>query len=219
MKTFTQIPVETSTDAMYDIDRKQASEILECSMRSVDRYIKRKWLNARKNNGNVWLNKDEVLRLRDQNFPLRKWPGISHAANISTVRHENEIPEGTIVQPEEENTVMDAPIVKEKESNAIVPKGHFALYERLLEKLRIDSKEREMRLTEAHFKIGQLEEKLSNSLPVSEIQSKEAILKSQEEAIQNKLQAERLNKYVYLSLLFGILLLQPIFWYLLKLNV
>lgn len=218
MNTLTQIPVETSTDAAYDIDRKQASDILECSMRSVDRYIKRKWLNARKQNGNVWLNKEEVIKLRNQNFPQRKWPGVSQAANITTNRHEHEIPEGTIVQPmlvEE----TPAPVAIAKQSNAIVTKGHFALYERLLEKLRADSKDREMRLTEAHFKIGQLQEKLSNALPVSEIQAKEAILKAQEEEIARKLQAERLNKYVYLSLLFGILLLQPIFWYLLKLNM
>lgn len=216
MNTLTKIPVENSTEAAFDIDRKQASDILECSMRSVDRYIKRKWLNARKLNGNVWLKKEEVIKIRNQNFPMRKWPGISQAANITTSRHENEIPEGTIVQP---TLVAEAPAPVTKQSNAIVTKGHFALYERLLEKLRIDSKDREMRLTEAHFKIGQLQEKLSNALPVSEIHAKEAILKAQEEEINHRLQAERLNKYVYLSLLFGILLLQPIFWYLLKLNI
>ncbi len=87
MNTLTQIPVETSTDAAYDIDRKQASDILECSMRSVDRYIKRKWLNARKQNGNVWLNKEEAIKLRNQNFPQRNWPVVSQAANITTNRH------------------------------------------------------------------------------------------------------------------------------------
>lgn len=214
MNTVTKIPVETSTDAAYDIDRKQASDILECSMRSVDRYIKRKWLNARKVNGNVWLNKEEVIRLRNQNFPLRKWPGISQAGNISTVRHEHDIPENTIITPEETAT-----IVEEKQAQAIIPKGHFALYEKLLEKLRIDAKDREMRLTEAHHQIGTLEQKLAYSLPATEVQAKEAILKAQEEEINRKLHAERLNKYVYLSLLFGILLLQPIFWYLLKLNI
>lgn len=214
MNTVTKIPVETSTDAAYDIDRKQASDILECSMRSVDRYIKRKWLNARKVNGNVWLNKEEVIRLRNQNFPLRKWPGISQAGNISTVRHEHEIPENTIITPEETATILD-----EKPAQAIIPKGHFALYEKLLEKLRVDAKDREMRLTEAHHTIGTLEQKLAYSLPATEVQAKEAILKAQEEEINRKLHAERLNKYVYLSLLFGILLLQPIFWYLLKLNI
>src|SRR3989338_6033074 len=172
MNTITKIPVETSTDATYDIDRKQASDILECSMRSVDRYIKREWLNARKINGNVWLNKEEVIKLRNQNFPQRKWPGVSQAANITTNRHENEIPEGTIVTPAETATIVDAPAVKENSHNAIVPKAHFALYERLLEKLRVDAKDQEIRLTQAHHTIGKLEEKLSNSLPSTEIQAK-----------------------------------------------
>lgn len=55
-----------STSTGHRINRKLASEILEISLRTLDRYIDSKRLVADKSNGRVWLDEDEVLRLRDE---------------------------------------------------------------------------------------------------------------------------------------------------------
>ena len=81
----------------YNVDRKAASKLLKVSVRTVDRYIKKKVLAAQNVGGRVWLNKDEVYGLIDRKNPEQALSKMIEFANYLEKNNRSGVifPEGT----------------------------------------------------------------------------------------------------------------------------
>ena len=86
------------------------------------------------------------------------------------------------------------------------------------------------KLEASNYRLGQLETQLKHSVPLLEFHEQSEVLREKEDMVGGKmkhqqeaiemleveLKAEKLNKNIYIGLLFGLLALQPMLWLLLQ---
>lgn len=211
MDTFTQ---------KYNIDRKAASRLLKVSVRTVDRYIKKKVLVAQNIGGRIWLNKDDVLNLT-QSAPQA--PTIDTSVDTSTPVMTIDTPHDTERQTSQ---ILSTPQVEQIEKTSEASQLFKKLYEDSKDELR----EKAERLEIANYRVGQLEAQLKNSIPLLEYH-RESSEKKLEKArlvekieqtegrlaqIIRKLRFEEYNRKILFTILLILLALQPLWLLLLK---
>ncbi|EKD47608.1 MAG: hypothetical protein ACD_65C00366G0002 [uncultured bacterium] len=203
----------------FTIDRKEASELVGISLRTLDRYIRSGRLQARKIDGFVKLDENEVKAFRTGYVPNEADTGTSR-------RHRslNDFENMPILDVQSELGKVLGEDFSQKES----AKGN--VYEILYKETRDDLKEHQQKLELANYRLGQLEAQVTNSIPLLEhkAQSKkyeirEGKLKEiarkyikEAKAVKVELGIEKLNAKVYVVLLFIVLGLQPILWWILQ---
>lgn len=212
----------------FSMSRKEAADILDVSTRTLDRYIRDKKLNSRKRKGNIYLNEEEVQnfqvsRFQNQHGASPDVPGRAHRhVNNTTVSAETTIDAETGAIEESTPEVGNEELVKATAREAV--------FEELYHLSRRENREVANKLDSANYRLGQLETQLKHSVPLLEYReqtenlrdkekSTEVKMKRQEETIEildQEIRAERLNKNIYIGLLFGLLALQPLLWLLLQ---
>lgn len=221
----------TLTAPKFTMTRKDAADILAISTRTLDRYIRSKKLNARKKGGAILLSEEEVSNLKVSQF--QNMHGASPDVEGRAHRHIDSVSaraNATIFDAEtgivEENPVAVAPQVKVSSAKSEREK----VFEELYDLSRRETREYHNKLEAANYRLGQMETQLKHSVPLLEFHEKEEILRQQDQIITGKvkrqeetlqiveqeLKSERLNKNIYIGLLFGLLALQPLLWLLLQ---
>lgn len=224
----------TLTAPKFTLSRKDASDLLAVSTRTIDRYIRSKRLSARKKAGSILLSEEEVNNLKVTLF--QNMHGASPEMDGARAhRHIDSVSarqSSTIFDAEtgtvEENEVMQAAHEPAKMSMAVSEREK--VFEELYDLSRREVREYHNKLESANYRLGQLEVQVKHSVPLLDYQEKEQAIRQQDEVIQTKVRrqdetiqlmeqevkSERLNKNIYIGLLFGLLALQPLLWLLLN---
>lgn len=214
--------------AKFSLSRKDAAKILDVSTRTLDRYIRSKKLSSRKKGGAIVLNEEEVENLKVAKF--QNMHGASPKVSGRAHRHIDS-------KQAENRTIFDADSGEIEEeipakTKALTNKSaaREQVFEELYDLSRREIREYHNKLEAANYRLGQLETQMKHSVPLLEYQSKsealrekevlvETKVKRQEEAIdmlEQEVKGEKLNKNIYIGLLFGLLALQPLLWMLLQ---
>jgi len=201
----------------YNVDRRAASKLLKVSVRTVDRYIKKKVLTAQNVGGRVWLSKDEVNGL----IGHKNYETSDTEVDMSILGESIDIVDD-IREPEIQrlSTSETRKIVKTSDSSY--------LFKDLYEKTKEELQEKQERLEIANYRVGQLEAQLKNSIPLLEYhrESSEKRLEkakmlekisSDEKSIKflsQRIRFEESHKKILFGILLILLALQPL-WLLL----
>lgn len=216
----------------FTITRKQAADLLDVSTRTIDRYIRNKRLSARKKGGNILLSEEELNNLKVSLFQNMHGaspdvPGRAHRHVDSVASHDTQAIFDAETGEIEETIERPIPI----ESSALSSRSEREkVFEELYDLSRREVREYHNKLEAANYRLGQIETQMKHSVPLLEYHSKEELVREQEHLINGKLKrqeetvqimetelkGERLNKNIYIGLLFGLLALQPLLWLLLQ---
>lgn len=158
--------------ALYNVDRKDASEFLGVSERTIDRYVRAGKLLCRKVGHHVYLSKEELLQLK------------------------NTQDEAPVRVAEEDTTVVEhTPRVEEAPLDLSVPEAHTsvenAVYRHLYEETRqeLDKKQREVEAL--HYRLGQMEYEMKNTVPLLEYSKQKEHLEVENKVLQEEAQFVR----------------------------
>ncbi|MFA4815262.1 MAG: helix-turn-helix domain-containing protein [Candidatus Gracilibacteria bacterium] len=216
----------------FTITRKQAADLLDVSTRTIDRYIRNKKLSARKKGGNILLSEEELSNLKVSLFQNMHGaspdvPGRAHRHVDGVAARENQAIFDAETGEIEETIEKPIPV----ESGALTQRSEREkVFEELYDLSRREVREYHNKLEAANYRLGQIETQMKHSVPLLEYHEKEELireqanlidgkLKRQEESVNmmgQELKGERLNKNIYIGLLFGLLALQPLLWLLLQ---
>jgi excisionase family DNA binding protein len=211
----------------FAVSRKAAADLLEVSTRTIDRYIRTKKLAARKKGGNILLNEEELDNLKVAKF--QRMHGASPSGPGRVHRHIDST-EGTKTIVDADTGKVEEKVV-EKKTKAIAKTGaRDQVFEELYDLSRREIREYHNKLEAANYRLGQLETQMKHSVPLLDYQEQTESLRDQEEMVTGKMKhqnetieslsheikGERLNKNIYIGLLFGLLALQPLLWLLLQ---
>ena len=186
-----------------DIDRKTASKLLNVSVRTIDRYIRSGKLPAREVNGRIWLSKRSIEKIKSPRL----------------VAIDRKIPASTAA-------VKRISVSTQATRTAKAPDASF--YKDLYDEARSTVTAYHTKLEQAHYKIGQLESQVSASqanktnephddLLTMQLARKELYEREHEiTLLKESLKKETTNRIIFAVLTYGLLILQPIFWYLLR---
>jgi hypothetical protein len=204
---------------MYNIDRKTASRLLKVSMRTVDRYIVAKKLSIEKKEGRIWLDKKEVLKIRNADK-------VDNAVDMSTAKMSIDKLGSTPVDMSIDTVqLVSTPKFEKQRAEGYAEER---VYKKLFEELQQELKIKQERLEGANYRVGQLESLVKDSVPrldyqkvlqqgkiiQEELQQHLKAEQGRGEVLQVKLKEEKYDKRIYLVLLFIILLLQPLWLFL-----
>ncbi|MFC1599617.1 hypothetical protein ACFL3T_01145 [Patescibacteria group bacterium] len=134
--------MSTTATKTFDLSRKEASEILKVSTRTLDRYIKSKKVSSKSIAGRIMLNRDEISSQKK----TRKHRKIrtKSKAHPETIEINKTIEEST--------------------------KAEEKVYQKLYEELKVDVRTFQQRLEGANYRVGQLESEVKASVPLLEHQ-------------------------------------------------
>jgi len=220
---------------MYDIDRKTAGRLLKVSVRTIDRYLTTQKLSHEKRDGRIWLDKKEIMQLKGRRR-------VDNPVDMSTSRVSMDkadlIPVDMSIDDEGNSFHAveneDGTIEVHEFSQKGSPRAHSRsqgsevdFYKKLYEQLKEEINEKEKRFEMANYRVGQLEARMKESIPLldykrdlaNEQAEKDRLRKDLDTHIMelemnmNNFREERFNKRIYLILLFILLLLQPL-WFL-----
>ena len=131
---------------MFDLSRKEASEILKVSTRTLDRYIKSKKVSSKSIAGRIMLNRDEV-------------------SGMKKTRKHRKIRKNSQALPETKKEVFE---INNSIDEAV--KAEEKVYQKLYEELKVEVRVFQQRLEGANYRVGQLESEVKASVPLLEHQ-------------------------------------------------
>lgn len=212
------------------IDRKQAAEMLNVSIRTIDRYIQKGTLQKEEINGRIFLRTRDLKPLLDQKKLQSKY--------LSELAENNNSHSST---PAEEKNTSPAPLeasYTDSEYENTSSHEDAGIYKKLYEEAQEELKSKQERLEGANYRVGQLEGLLKESVPLLEYRKAlaleeqkrdelEDLLKTFEQdnellnqtvesknteikQINTRLESERFNKKVFIIILIVLFLLQPL---------
>ncbi len=206
-----------ATASTIYVDREEASEILKVSTRTIDRYIRKHKFKTRKDGRRVLMKRvdiDKIIQEQIGQFVDQKNINLGKAAESNSTQI----------------TVKDVKVesVKKSVENEKSQKEE-AVYKNLYTEAKKEIKEKQERLDAATYRVGQLESQVKSMVPMLEFSKKEKELKEAKGTIEqkeieklqvlnkmeNKLKNERMAKWIYLSLVGMLLVIEPIlflFW-------
>lgn len=216
----------------FKIDRKIASRLLKVSMRTVDRYIRAKKLSIHEHDGRIWLNKSQILKLRDSKDSRQ---GVDMSTPKMSIDKSVSIPVDMSIDNVHIVSTSDEPIKAQRRVITAHPSdvngAYNEIYKKLFEELQVELKVKQERLEGANYRVGQLEALLKEAVPLldhnrlllSERAEKQQLQKEHDQLqmkinhVHERLKDEKLSKRVFLIFLFIIMLLQPL-WLILSLK-
>jgi len=179
-----------------NIDRRTASKILGVTVRTIDRYIRRGKLFANQEGNRIWLDRNEVINLPRQ-IPIR------------------------------EKTSIDT--TTSKRLSTVFQKEHEAdFYRDLYEEAKRALSEYQQKLEQSNYRIGQLESQIIHPIPSKSFEGRDDFfsiemlkkdLQEREKEItllKELVKRERTSRIIFAVLTYILLILQPVFWYLLR---
>jgi len=133
--------MSTTATKTFDLSRKEASELLKVSTRTLDRYIKSKKVSSKNIAGRIMLNRDEVSGMKK----TRKHRKIRNSkANPQTKKEVFEL-----------NKSIDE-----------TAKAEEKVYQKLYEELKVEVRQFQQRLEGANYRVGQLESEVKSTVPL-----------------------------------------------------
>jgi hypothetical protein len=228
------------------ISREKAAEQLNVSVRTVDRYIRRGFLEIKRLNRNVFISRPSFERYYQEQIDKglvesKPKTNSSKAKPVTETIETIETIEVSESDASEAGARMAGPTVgtRAHEANTIggrhphsyaTESVSVSIYKELYEELKEKNEEQVKRLEGAHYRVGQLEAQVKNMVPMLEFkqerkrltaidqQYKQDIKQAKVRVVQSRrlIETERFNKNVYIALVYGMLALQPVFWVLLQ---
>lgn len=184
-------------DTKSFITRQDAALLLHVSLRTLDRYIRRKKIKTKREGKNVLILENDVLML------------------IKDVPVEQEVYQNIAGQHLPDRG-------EEKKEYSLVPESTTIIFKKLFEEAQRQIEKKEERIEMLNYKLGQMEAKLKQSIPL--LEHKQATLdttekvKEQERILQSvsqKVKMLTMVKNVYLVLLMILVITLPFLWFLL----
>lgn len=217
---------------MKVVDRKQAAQILNVSIRTVDRYIKKGTLQKEVINGRIFIKSESFKKLQEEKQRQDEYLSQLNTNNDERVKPSHQ--EENYYGPEDSEEVLTAYIEEEG-----TEKGEKSgIYKRLYEELQDELKEKQERLEGANYRVGQLEGLLKETVPLLEYRKALALEQKKRDELEDllttfekdnerlnqtveskltelehvsqKLSTERFNKKVFVIILIVLFLLQPL---------
>lgn len=194
------------------VDREEASEILKVSTRTLDRYVRKFRFKIRKDGRRVLIKRADLEKISENNVRQKldrsstmldkKLDSVSNMSNMSNI------------------DVKDVKVESVKQS------AEFAegIYKNLYQETKKELKEKQERLEAATYRVGQLESQVKQMVPLLDFTRKEKELKEARTAVElkeiekaealhkmgRKIKTERIAKWIYLSLVGMLLVVEPI---------
>ncbi|MBU0577174.1 helix-turn-helix domain-containing protein [Patescibacteria group bacterium] len=205
------------------VDREEASQILKVSTRTIDRYVRKYRFKTRKNGRRVLIRRVDVDKIIEDHIgQFVDIKSTNFDINLDNKSDDNDV--SNVSNFKVKNLKVES-IKKSGESDESDEKVYKTLYGEVKKEL----KERQERLEAATYRVGQLETQVKSMVPLLDYNRKEKELKEANLAIEqkalegeqaikkmeNKLKAERIAKWIYLSLVGLLLVAEPIlflFW-------
>lgn len=214
------------------IDRKQAADMLNVSIRTIDRYIQKGTLQKEEINGRIFLHTRDLKPLLDQKKLQNKYLSeLNSAENEKQSQRDSEQNYPQNEYPKQGSQPVEATFSEENLQNNDI-------YKNLYEELQLELKTKQERLEGANYRVGQLEGLLKESVPLLDYRKAlaleeqkrleiEDLLKTFEndnerlnqtvdskvtevKQLSKKLDTERFNKKVFVIILIILFLLQPL---------
>jgi excisionase family DNA binding protein len=181
----------------YTIDRKTAAELLNVSVRTIDRYLKSGKLSSRHRRRNVYISREDVLEEMAQKGididgavdpAVRKASG-SVDNKVNDVVSETEDDEYEEIPVKQEFTQPE-PAVVEQQPIYVAPQDFTGarsgledkvadsldFYKNLYEVTKVELDEKSEKLEKMTFRLGQLEAKVEEMVPLVEFKKQQALL-------------------------------------------
>ena len=221
---------------MYTLNRKDVSQILGVSVRTVDRYISGGKLSIERKNGRIWLDRKEVAKFRNS---LRLMNASGQNFNIDNVDTTRQHVYSLTTSDADSANFKNQPTPNNPISSSPKEPSSYEIYKQLFEEFNAELKVRQERLEGANYRVGQLEAMIKDYIPKNEHQALLSNVREENNrllgeantirlAAQKSLQEERLkqdnlhqklkessaDKRIYLILLFILLALQPLWLFL-----
>jgi excisionase family DNA binding protein len=223
----------------YSLSREEAAEALRVSVRTIDRYLRRHYFEHKRSGRQMWISRPSFEGFFEaQSREQESTKFLNQAAG----RGDRAIATGPDLPVEvSESDLSEAPT---PESEASTGRAEFTahehpyqhdlspsqIYKTLYEEIKVQHDEQVKRLEGAHYRVGQLEAQVKSMVPMGEYkkqrkqlllmndQYKATVQEAQQKLLHAKkrVEGERLNKNVYISLVYALLALHVIFWGLLQ---
>jgi len=213
----------------YNLDRKTVSRMLGCSLRTVDRYVSSGRIGFVKNAGRTWLSAEDVRALMtssptkqdtyNEYVSWREKPGSKQQTNDFHVsQDDNFIPNYSSNSPHSSNSSMS--------------------YKQLYNELKSEVELKDNEIEQLKLKLMQIETALKQMVPLLELQKQQKLLSQNNQRYaehirklediykkkaselkheisikEHEIEVERFNKAIFAVVLFLVLLLQPVFWF------
>ncbi len=189
------------------VDRDEASTILKVSTRTVDRYVRKFKFKTRKDGRRVLIKRADVDKIIEEH--------IGQFVDIKSTKLNKQ----EEAKKKTEIAVKDIKVESVKKSD-----NEEKVYQGLYIEAKKEIKEKQERLDAATYRVGQLEAQVKTMVPMLDYTRKEKELKEAKSTIEqkelerlqqiqkmeNKLKTERLAKWIYLSLVGALLVIEPI---------
>jgi len=209
----------------HTVSRKEASIALGVSVRTIDRYVKAQKLTSFREDGRIWLNKDEI-----EGFVPRKTVVFMKNVDKSNI-NSLEVTSVDTMSTYSSETNSNSNLVEDEVDNMsrqVDNEKSSKIFKKLYEDAKVELQIKQDRLEIATYKVGQLEARLKSSVPMLEYRKeiyekdqktqemKEQILSQSSvlEKVVLDLKAQKFSKRVFVTILLILLALQPL-WLLL----
>ncbi|MFN7160918.1 MAG: helix-turn-helix domain-containing protein [Candidatus Gracilibacteria bacterium] len=160
--------VRTEDRALYNVDRKEASDFLQVSERTVDRYIRAGKLTFKKVGHHVYLSKDELESLKNTL--------VQNVEQVSIVS-ESKAHEQKAVAP------IDLSSASYKDIENQIFKN---LYDNT--KQELDKKQREVEIL--NYRLGKIEFEIKNTVPLLEYSKEKDTLEDQNAELKSLMEVK-----------------------------
>lgn len=200
---------------MYTLTRAEASQLLQVSTRSVDRYIKSGKIRTKKEWKIIYLHKQDVENIASQ------WDSQDQEVIIPQKKSQNSY---TYKKQTQEKEFID----KHPEEKSISKdyETHKTL-EKIYIDLKYELKEKDKTIQDLSLRLGQAQEIAKNSVSLIEFkksqylleESKSAIsqevekLQNTQELLQEKIRYEKTSNYILLTICIFLILAIALLWF------
>lgn len=202
-----------TNETLY-VDRIEASKILKTSTRTVDRYMRKYRCKTRKDGRRVLIKRVDLDKIIKEH--------IGRFVDFNDDKIENFLTDASETPKETTLAVKDIKVQKIKDPEA--KSNEEKVFKELYEETKIELHKKQDRLEAATYRVGQLEAQVKNMVPLLDYTKKDKELQDafstmEQKARQNqelvdimeqKIRAERIAKYIYLSLVGLLLVAEPI---------
>jgi hypothetical protein len=218
----------------YNLDRKTVSRMLACSLRTVDRYVSSGKIGFVKNSGRTWLSAEDVRALMSAT-PSQEDTYNEYVSWRETPKT-NQATRGPKMS-------QDSDFAHETEY--IPPHSHQSdtslSYKQLYLETKTELEEKEGAIENLKIQLAKIEASLKQMVPLFELQKQRKLLSQNNQRYadhirkleeiykkkasnlkheisikEHEIEVERFNKSIFAVVLFLVLLLQPVFWFLMN---
>lgn len=209
------------TQPFSHIPREIAAKLLNVSVRTLDRTIRRGFLRAERFDRNVFIPRPAFERYYEKQAHRVGLPPLSELnvgeEAVEAERASEPAPTASASVAEASPTpTVEFTSHKRDYGDEIKP---VAIYKSFYEELKTKYEEQQRRMEGAHYRVGQLEAQLKNMVPLLEVkQERKRFEEAKIRVIQTRrvVETERYNKGIYIALVYILLALQPVFWVMLQ---